>query len=89
MHAHENVPRADIARRRREVVAEFCALVGMVRGEVGVGVGVGMGVGEGEGVGDKWEVRCGDVVRVKGYGPGVEHCVFDVEVLPVLLGASS
>lgn len=79
MHVHENAPRASIAAKREEVVNEFVRLVGA--GGVGGGGGGREGV-LGLGLRKGWRVECGDVVVVKGYGPGVVHLVFDVEILP-------
>lgn len=81
MHVHENAPRASIASKREEVVNEFVRLVGVsgVGGEVGGGGREGV---LGLGLEKEWRVECGDVFVVKGYGPGVVHLVFDVEILP-------
>ena len=66
IHAHENIPKADIESRKEEVVEIFTRLVKKHWSqERDV----------------QWEVNCEHVEQVKSYAPGVVHCVVDISVL--------
>ncbi|KAL9602521.1 MAG: hypothetical protein Q9219_001816 [cf. Caloplaca sp. 3 TL-2023] len=67
VHAHENVAFKDIGRRKTEVVEIFKGLVCQ---------------GDAENLAPPFSVECQHVERVKFYGPGIVHCVFDIAVLP-------
>ena len=66
IHAHENIAKADIQKREKEVVEIFTRLVNKYRGQ---------------GLEAQWDVKCEHVEQVKSYAPGVVHCVLDISIL--------
>ena len=68
LHIHENVDSRAIESKRQEIVADVRTFVRTKH------------LAER----DRWEASCCHTEQVKTYAPGVMHCVFDVQVLPLV-----
>ena len=66
IHVHENIAKADIDTRKKEVVAIFARLVNKYHGQRHQ---------------SQQEVKCEHVEYVKSYAPGIVHCVLDISIL--------
>ncbi|MCJ1451601.1 hypothetical protein MMC28_001941 [Mycoblastus sanguinarius] len=68
IHAHENIAKEDLAKRREEIVKTFSGLVNKHYGQKSK---------------EQMRVECEHLERVKTYAPGVVHCVLDIAITPV------
>ncbi|KAG8527680.1 uncharacterized protein KY384_007833 [Bacidia gigantensis] len=68
IHAHENVAKDDIGKRKAQIVSIFEGLVAESRSQRKL---------------VNSRVVCEHLQRVKSYAPGVIHCVFDIAIVPI------